>query len=288
MSKKAGKSQDGGRRGTGSTSTETQQTTIDSHFSEERGLEETLSKIEKRLGSLASQDYIDQRFKEMVTEKIFRQTHKELKEEIMCEIEILKQTVTTLRNDMSDMDTSLKAVERDNERLRKENENVKRQLEQREFVLRKMEMEVNESEQYSRRNNVRIYGVEDRNAGESSEQTTEKVLALLNDKLRMSLKKADIDIAHRIGRFHTDGDRPIICRFVSRVNTIQTMKLKRSLKGSSVVIREDLTQRNVALLKKTSAMPQVKTVWTDQGRIFALLQNGRKVAVTHSTDMSSL
>lgn len=273
-----------------SMSSEPGQSTLDSHFGDRNvhSFEETLSVIEKRLGLLASQEYIEKRFEEMVTEKILRQVNRELKEEIMTEIEGIKETVTSLRNHISDMETSIEKLERKNESLGKENVEIKRQLEQREAVLKKNEIEINELEQYSRKNNIRIYGVEDRTPRETSEETAQKVIGVLNDKLNMGLGQQDIDIAHRIGRFSTEGNRPIICRFVSRANTLRSIKRRRALKGTQLVIREDLTQKNIKLLEKTSAVTGVKTAWSDQGKVYALMGDGRRMEVTHTTDLSSL
>ena len=44
------------------------------------------------------------RFKELVTEKVFRTVCEELRSKLMNEIKDLKETVPTLRNQMSDMD----------------------------------------------------------------------------------------------------------------------------------------------------------------------------------------
>jgi phage terminase Nu1 subunit (DNA packaging protein) len=58
----------------------------------------------------------------------------------------------------------------------------------------------NDQAQYSRRNNVRIHGLPEMR-GETAEQTAQKVISILNEKIpNLNLMINDIDIAHRIGK----------------------------------------------------------------------------------------
>lgn len=69
-----------------------------------------------------------------------------------------------------------------------------------EGVVRSNEEKQNEQAQYSRRNNVRIYGIPETH-GETAVQTAEKVAKKLNEKIPgFKLTINDIDIAHRIGK----------------------------------------------------------------------------------------
>ncbi|KAH3851522.1 hypothetical protein DPMN_094004 [Dreissena polymorpha] len=57
----------------------------------------------------------------------------------------------------------------------------------------------NATEQYSRRNNLRITGVPKDQDRKSSESVTNKFITLVNTHLGMSIVPNDIDIAHRLG-----------------------------------------------------------------------------------------
>jgi hypothetical protein len=77
--------------------------------------------------------------------------------------------------------------------------------------VRYNEHQVNELEQYTRRNSIRINGMDDTNKNETPEDTEQKVLTFLKDKLDTDLDPKDIDIAHIIRKFIVDGNRPVIC-----------------------------------------------------------------------------
>ena len=159
-------------------------------------------------------------------------------------------------------------------------------------MLHSMNERLNDLEQYTRRNNIRIYGLNDRDKDESAQETTYAVLNFLREKLEIGLKPGDIDIAHRIGRFQSNWNRIVICCFVSRTQRNEVMKKRSALKGTQFVIKEDLTRRNAKLLEKTSELENVQSVWSDQGKIIALLKNGTQtgkkntMVVTLSTDLS--
>ena len=84
------------------------------------------------------------------------------------------------------------------------------------YGLKCREIQHNDLEQYTRSNNIRIYGIDDRNKDETAEETTGIVIKFCSDKLGIDLRDKDIDIAHRLEKFQTDGNRPVICRFVTR------------------------------------------------------------------------
>ena len=95
----------------------------------------------------------------------------------------------------------------------------------------------------------------------------------------MSISSRDVDTAHRLGPIRQDGNRPVIFKFVSRVTKHAVIRSRKKLKGSATIIREDLTLKNAKLLETVSRKEEVQSAWSDEGRVIALLQNGRKVRV---------
>ncbi|KAH3863833.1 hypothetical protein DPMN_026834 [Dreissena polymorpha] len=61
--------------------------------------------------------------------------------------------------------------------------------------------QLNNLEQYGRRNNIRISGISEsleKNTNESAETTTNKIVHILKEKFpKINLQESDIDIAHR-------------------------------------------------------------------------------------------
>lgn len=72
--------------------------------------------------------------------------------------------------------------------------------------------------------------------------------------------------------------RPIIVQFAYLEDKKSVYGNKKKLKGKGMVIREDLTQEKVKILKlcieKINANGKV---WTNDGRIFATLNKGNEI-----------
>lgn len=108
----------------------------------------------------------------------------------------------------------------------------------------------NDNEQYSRRYNIRIYGVdqpafdeenEDNVALQANENCAKTVIDLCTQELGIMVERNEIDRAHRIGRPNQDGQRALIVKFHGHESKRKVMRAKWRLKGKKVFINEDLT-----------------------------------------------
>lgn len=262
--------------------------------------------INKKLDKLASTEFIEAKFREVITEKVLNeaigQLKRELFEHVRREVGKIQQLYTemksrvaeaekeveVMKSQVSDQRAEIDKICEEEARIQVECRKVKDLLKEREQQMWAQGMELNDIEQYSRRNNLRIYGIDDRNFRETPEETAQKLVSLFHDKLDLDLSVKDIDIAHRMGRFSQTANRPIVCRMVQRVNALKVMRARRKCKGTRVIIREDLTRRNAKLLEKVTALECVKTAWSDNGKVVVMLQNGSKKKVDHNTDLSRL
>ena len=68
--------------------------------------------------------------------------------------------------------------------------------------VNKLEIDTDGVEQYSRRANLQIHGLAERDGGEDTDQL---VLNLINDNMGLIVERDDIERSHRIGR-KTDGN----------------------------------------------------------------------------------
>lgn len=127
-------------------------------------------------------------------------------------------------------------------------------------------------EQYSRRSSIRILGVEEK----QGEDTEAVVKEIITTKLGVSLEPScDIDRLHRTGsaRTTTTTARPrsIIVKMQSYKKRREILLNRRKLKGTGILIVEDLTVKKQSLLAKTRAHKKVISAWSSDGRIFASL-----------------
>ena len=134
-----------------------------------------------------------------------------------CEM-LVKKMVDPLRDEIRDLKSELATVQRKH----------------------------NKNEQYSRRTNVRIFGILE----EKDEDCMAKTLAFLNDQLGLRFKDSNIDRVHRVGRPRLDAPHPMIVKFMVYRSKVQVLKLKKTkLVGKKFYINEDLTYCNFKLLR---------------------------------------
>ena len=219
-------------------------------------------------------DVIAEKLEERVTAKVYAAVNMDIKKHD-DDLEAIRQKMTTMKKD-----------------------------------IEKLSDDKDDAEQYSRRNCLRIYGL-----GEKANENTDKlVLDLFNDKLGLNVPADAIDRSHRItprqkpeednvahrGRdqsasyadvTRTRKPRSIIVKF-SRYNARDKIYKARTrlkdLRGPKVFIREDLTANKAELYWKVVSSKKAKTCWTQDGTIYALKQDGRKIRIKNENDIESL
>ena len=165
--------------------------------------------------------------------------------------------------------------------------------------VRKLEVELEDAKNYSRRNCLLIHGVEE----ERGEKTDDKVLEIVNKQLGTELTLVDIERSHRIGKFDSSSKkrttrsnkkktRPIIVKFLSYRSRGEVFANKRKLKGKDIYISESLTPLRYSLYKKCIETFGHKNVWTFDGRIHVIDRDEEtndelKMVVTCEDDLSS-
>ena len=217
--------------------------------------------------------------------------------EEMPTLKDLMRVVTKISNDVESVQVTMSELKGEIHLLHMEKETMKREIEelrsQNDFLHNKvdlMETKLNRAleqshhnSQYSRRNNLRFFGVK--------ETKEENVLAIITDIIVNKLKIVDftpneIDAAHRVGPYSDpDSDpkpRGIIVRFVRRIMRDRIVKNRKVLAGTRMAITEDLTKQNTQLLKAVAAHDKVEKAWPQDGRVMVCITNSKKIASVSS------
>ena len=180
----------------------------------------------------------------------------------------------------------LQAVSELNERVKKledfknVNEAVSSRLQAENMRLNKLVEEIQEKaddqEQRSRNQCLVFHGIEEGD----KENTDDKVLHVINNTLGLGdISIDDIQRSHRIGPNQpgrqlrssqpTKKTRPIIVRFLNWRDRKKIFINKKKLKGSKIVITENLTRNRYILYKTVVEKHGVKNTWTSDGHIMA-------------------
>lgn len=124
---------------------------------------------------------------------------------------------------------------------------------------------VNALEQRLRSTCVRITGVLESNG----ETLRNKISNLFKDKMEVTINEGDISECYRIGRVNPNVNkpRPVYLKLISNDIKSLLMKNKRKLKGSRIMMYEDLTKETFDLYMSCRTRLGTGRVWTDNGRI---------------------
>ena len=149
--------------------------------------------------------------------------------------------------------------------------------------VKSLESKIDDQEQYSRRNTLRINGINE----SEQENTTSVALGLFNKEMALDIQLTDVDRVHRIGKKDQDGKcRPILVKFTSYRARDAVFRAKSRLKKDQtrkIFINEDLTKARSTVFYKARQMRKAKQVadcWTFDGKI--LLKNqSRSYQVCH-------
>ena len=156
-------------------------------------------------------------------------------------------------------------LEREN---KKKNEKIKELEETIDILTEKnksLTSDVDELEQYSRRNCLLLHGVQEN----ENKNTDDIVLKTMSEELNIEIKENDLVRTHRIGnRNRKDGQpRAIIVKFTCCAIRNKIYSNQKKLKGKIFLITESLTSRRYNLLKEAQDKYGVKNLWTSDGRI---------------------
>lgn len=160
-------------------------------------------------------------------------------------MEPLSETIKNLTNEVSTFKKKLK--EKDDKICKLE-----------EYV----ETRLDELEQYGRRNNLRIFGVP-----EKQDENTDDIVLDIASKIGVDMDISYIDRCHRVGRKVPGANRPIIVKFSGYAVRAEYFQKKKQLRGTKTTVREDLTVFRLKVLKEAVKCYGVKRVWSRDGVI---------------------
>ena len=128
------------------------------------------------------------------------------------------------------------------------------------------------NEQYSRKNNLRVLGLEE----EEGENLEEKFIKLIGENLQEEVSADEIEIIHRIGAPKNERDRgsrrdtrprPVIVKLQSHKTKIKIILKRKLLKGKGYVIVEDMADAIAKRLKELKSKRSVESAWFTNGKI---------------------
>ena len=125
--------------------------------------------------------------------------------------------------------------------------------------------QVDQQEQYSRRNRLLIHGIAERN----QENTDDLALEIFREKLDIELTQRGLDRTHRIGKNYKSSNRPrpVIVKLIWYNDRKKIFSMKKQLTNSGISITESLTKLRMGKLAKARKEFGFRNMWTVDGKI---------------------
>nr|CAI5817300.1 unnamed protein product [Callosobruchus analis] len=139
-----------------------------------------------------------------------------------------------------------------------------------EAIQKNVEQKLENILQHIKNNNIRIMQVPEAD----DENLSEKVYQIFKDKMKVDINRSEITAAYRVGRQNGNKPRHILASFKDNCIKMAAYNKKKMLKGSKVIIKEDLTIPRLKVVKNASEKYGFKNVWTVNGHIFARSDKG--------------
>ena len=137
-------------------------------------------------------------------------------------------------------DTISGAVEAAVGSIRMEVEDLKEEVVKLKSLMDTVTQKAIDNEQYSRRNNIRIFGIPEF----QGEDCYEIILNLCQGKLNIVCTREELDRVHRVGKQNT------VAKLRGHSTKMKFMKSRKNLVEEKIYINEDLTHENLGLLKQ--------------------------------------
>ena len=162
--------------------------------------------------------------------------------------------------------------------------------------LERVTCQLNDIEQYSRRQCVNISGIP-----ESSNEDAKKIVLELSAVTGAHLEPGDVDVAHRVGRQKPGKTRTIIARFSTLATRQAFYNARRGLRGArappgsrltdeilgKTYVSDNLTRQNELLMYQARQLKKkgkVFAAWSDQGKLKVKERQGSSTRIFKSTD----
>ena len=204
----------------------------------------TLDNISKRLDTMATKVDVEQ-----------------MRDEVKCLTETYTEKLKKLEGRLFDTEVKAEKLESEEKSLKKVNETATGMIKQQDRRIKQNERELNDLQQYSRRWNLRVFKVPEKEK-ETAADCTAKVCAIFSDKIVIPITASDIEVAHRTGQRSSTRARPILVRFFDRKRRDNVITSRRSLTNKGIVIGEDLTHANYQAFRKANEHSATMSVWS--------------------------
>lgn len=202
-----------------------------------------------------------------VQQKAYRDATELLMVDIGSRMRLLEQRNQELVHSLEFTQKEMEDLKKENKTLKEDLLSLKKEVVENSNVeekIRKINDRLDYQEDYSRRNNLRFDGLDEK-PNESWEETQVIIQRVLHD--RLNLGSVELERAHRVGPKVPSGTarpRTVVARFKSFADRQQALRNSPRLRNTHIYINEDLCDSSVQVRK--AQLPQLKKA-REEGKI---------------------
>lgn len=149
----------------------------------------------------------------------------------MSDMDRIEYMFQQIDGNMKQINEKMSVMSLEMKQMREENTKLKEQVARQENKIERLEREV-------RRKNIVIKGVSD-DENENESEIEQKVCTVIQ-KIGVSVdNKVDIDGIRRIGKYATQGKRPILVKLTKESKGSEILRNAKNLRGTEIWINED-------------------------------------------------
>jgi TolA-binding protein len=205
--------------------------------------------------------------------------------EVQQRTQTFSEQIQKLEGKVFECETKNDKLQQEVNILKKEKDLLRDAVKRHDNQMRSVQKATNDSQQYSRKWNLRVFRVPEA-TGETAEDCIRKCVDIFSHKVQVPTTEKDIEVAHRTGQQSSSKSRPVLVRFFSRRKRDQILANRRKLKNKGIVIGEDLTVANYKLYRDAMQHSACASAWTSNGKVLAKLKNGKFLKLDIHTDVN--
>ena len=202
---------------------------------------------------------------------MFSKVQKKLEKRVEETIE--EKLEEKLNDKLTELNDRLDSLVHENVQLREANDKLKGRIDRSEKVAKVAMEKSNMNEQYSRKNNIKIMGVE--GDDETEEELTEKVNNILRAKTGVTINVNKIMAIHRIpGK--SGMPKPVLIKLMNNNEKTKIMKKRKLMKQAGYRLVDDVTKQNTKLISRLNLHTDIDSAWYFNGNVFAKTTGGKR------------
>jgi DNA repair exonuclease SbcCD ATPase subunit len=212
--------------------------------------------------------------KELITnvvEDLFKKHQDKIDKNFNDKVEHLKQENSELKDSIIRLESEKRALKHELDETNEALNDIHVRLAETENMSKSALAKANQNEQYSRKFNVKIYGIPESHG----EDPLESVNEALKD-IGAEIQGNDVTAIHRIpGK--QDEHRPIIIKFHKPAAKAQIMKKRSDIKKlhKGWKISDDVTKANATLISSLNKDERISSAWYFNGSVYGQCGNRR-------------